>query len=449
MTLPAEIMKFVGIKERAKYYAYMHPPEGLSDLIDWTKVNLEEDHYLSEDLTEENMWAMPFCAVLGAYVYFDDNSLLQVNALSLLETRYKLDMAGPFPVSDEARADLRELNRVHPLTIDIFHENFFVALGVTVPGEMFRSKYILQENHKGMHGAFVFYRDNGTALVYEVDSTGYIDPTGNISSIHDAFEAITTISKTAGSDFGFRKNYFFPEVGSDIQLKKRIQRAVMDGPEQNRLTRSLKDDFAQTLIHKACWANCSKEVIEKLIEKCDNSQAMMRHTDDIGWLPLHYACRHCQDDFELIETLVKAYPQAVTKQDIFNRCPLHIAIDSCASVEVINLLLTKDTEQKTIYLATKNLERNPFHIACNRGVSKEVFEIILEADKIGDILTKKTRLGCTPLQLAIERRLSHEIIEMLIHSNERVVTPQDEMAKNTIYTRFNGMVSAEKTKRFF
>jgi hypothetical protein len=157
VTLPAATKKLVGIHEKAKYFAYIHPPEGLAEMIDWEKVDFRHDSNLG-DLYQENKWAMPFCSVLGAYAYFTDDSLIQVNALSMLKTQFVLDLAGPFKVTKEAKAEMRELNRVHPLSSEVFYENSFVAFGATCPGEVFRSKNPTLENTKGMHGAFMFYR---------------------------------------------------------------------------------------------------------------------------------------------------------------------------------------------------------------------------------------------------------------------------------------------------
>jgi hypothetical protein len=108
VTLPAATKKLVGIHEKAKYFAYIHPPEGLAEMIDWEKVDFRHDSNLG-DLYQENKWAMPFCSVLGAYAYFTDDSLIQVNALSMLKTQFVLDLAGPFKVTKEAKAEMREL----------------------------------------------------------------------------------------------------------------------------------------------------------------------------------------------------------------------------------------------------------------------------------------------------------------------------------------------------
>jgi hypothetical protein len=365
VTLPPVIKKLVGIQPLAKYYAYIHPPEGLAEMIDWTKVDFKEDPDLN-DLMAVNKWAMPFCCAMGAYAYFDkDHTLIQVNALSLLATQYTLDFAGPFQVSDEATAEMRELQRVHPLSMNVFYESFFVALGVTCPMEMFRSKNITQQGNKGMHGSFIFYRDNGSALAYAVDNSGFIDPTGSISSIQDAFESITLHTKN-GKDqsLSFVTNYHLPPFGREEWRKKKFQRGIVTAEDLKELGITDPD----TLIHEACRAQCDKEAIDKLLDRDKNPQRLLKHADTLLWLPLHYACRYCQTDAVLISSLIERYPKAVTKPDRFNRCPLHIAIDSCASVEVIDLLLKKDRSGKAMEAATKTLKRNPFHIACNRGV---------------------------------------------------------------------------------
>lgn len=251
-----------------------------------------------------------------------------------------------------------------------------------------------------------------------------------------------------------------PDVGSEERLRKRIKRAYANVAENARNSfmpdgiARLLQEYPNTLIHEACRAQCDKSTMEKLIKDVDSS--MLKYPDRIGWLPLHYACCHCDtkdgnSDFELIELILSSYPEAVTTPDIFNRCPLHIALNSRASVEVVDLLLQYDRTQKAIKCSTAILKRSLFHIACNRGVNKDVFERIMKADETGEMLTSKTELGCTPLQLAIESRLDHEIIKMLIAKQEQMVHTDDgievldfdekKTCLSTINYRFNGMVS--------
>ncbi len=132
----------------------------MADIINWEEVDKEvasrhDSHII--DLSEKNRWAMPFCSVLGAYAYFTDDSLVQVNSLSLLKTNFNLDLAGPFKVPIEAQTEMRELKRVHPLTSEVFHEMSYVAFGAICPGEVFRSKAVFEMNMKGSNGAFMFY----------------------------------------------------------------------------------------------------------------------------------------------------------------------------------------------------------------------------------------------------------------------------------------------------
>ncbi len=285
------------------------------------------------------------------------------------------------------------------------------------------------------------------------------------SSLRDVVDSLTLQSKGTLKKSGFISNYRLPELGSEENLRKRIKRAYSrkaDTPLKGLSSQasseidSLLKEFPKTLLHEACRARCDKETFEKVVN--DVGTSMLKNEDEIGWLPLHYACRHyCHDkdgksDFELIELLVQWYPGAVTKKDKFNRCPLHIAIDSRASVDVVDLLLNHDESQIAINCTTATLKRNPFHIACNRGASKDVFERLMRSDSKGEMLISKTLLGCTPLQLAIESRLQHDIIKMLIARSDHMVDKGDgvevvlnfddkKLCTSTIHTRFNGMVS--------
>jgi ankyrin repeat protein len=251
-----------------------------------------------------------------------------------------------------------------------------------------------------------------------------------------------------------------PKLGSEELLRKRIKRAFdndKEGVKNSNDIDLLLREFPNTLLHEACRAKCDKDIVQKLIRNVN--QSMLKHKDELGWLPLHYACRHCHDgdgksDIELISFLIQLYPKAVTTPDKFNKCPLHIAVDSRASVGVIDLLIKKDDKNEAIKRSTTSLNRSPLHIACHRGVSKEVFEILLNVDS-AEVLESETDLGCTPLQLAIESRVHHDVIKTLVAKSDKIVHSDDvievldideEKKYGTIHKRYNGMVSLMKLK---
>jgi len=469
VSLPPKMMEKSGIHKDARYYAYMYPIAQVAQKLNWKSKTLDQncnDLEKGEPCTgKENAWAKAYCFMLGAYVYFDqEKKVIQVNALSLKETNYHLQLAGPFKPPKEAVDGLRELDRVHPMTLEIFQECSYVAFGVSSPGELFRSKEVCAGNIHGRHGAFMFYRDDGTgALCYEIESgENFVDPSGKISSIHDAFEIVAKryVYNKEGNDaqdahertFEFVTDNCLPAMGSDDRFKKKIVRAIADNKENVDNFRKeiekiadAENTFLETIIHHACRAKCDKATIKHLLLVVD-STVLAKADSSVRWLPLHYACRHCAKDEELIKYLISLYKDAVTKKDRFHRCPLHIAVNSKPSVRVIEILLEHDTRRDAISIKTKNLKRSPIHIACNRGVEKEIIEKLLgNAEKKGTrrkMLNEKDALGSTALQLAIERGLNFEIIELLITSPADADANADANdSDSSLYSPFNGMVS--------
>lgn len=187
VTLPPKIKELVGIREEARYFAFLHPPQGLADVFNWQNVlidrivkdGIKESENVSDsvrpptglratisragrsqsnkDDDAERTWAIPFCAILGGFAYFDENKdLVQVNVLSPFKTKYKFPLAGPFKANKDAMTDLREFDRVFPLTLSVFHECSFNGLAVTSPSELFRTHPICDGGHKGMCQSFLY-----------------------------------------------------------------------------------------------------------------------------------------------------------------------------------------------------------------------------------------------------------------------------------------------------
>lgn len=191
VTLPPKIKELVGILEEARYYAFLHPPQGLADVFNWKQVLIDEkvkdgikesgkdsdsvrprtglratisriasragrsQSNKNKEKDAERTWAIPFCAILGGFAYFDENKdLVQVNVLSPFKTKYKFPLAGPFKANKDAMTDLREFDRVFPLTLSVFHECSFNGLAVTSPSELFRTHPICNGGHKGMCQTF-------------------------------------------------------------------------------------------------------------------------------------------------------------------------------------------------------------------------------------------------------------------------------------------------------
>ena len=128
----------------------------------------------------------------------------------------------------------------------------------------------------------------------------------------------------------------------------------------------------------------------------------------------------------MIRKLIDEYPSLVSKKDKFDRFPLHIAVDSKASIDVIKLLLNAD---KAIgNFPTKHLRMLPLHIALKRGwydSLEGVLRELLAADDRGLNIYSRTAIGRLPLHIAIEKKLPTRVIKMFLNTD-------------TVHVKFNG-----------
>ena len=77
---------------------------------------------------EERTWSLPYFAILGGFVFFDENDqVLAVNTLSIVETECILKLAGPFETLPEIVNSLQTKDRTETLALDLFHEAGFEA----------------------------------------------------------------------------------------------------------------------------------------------------------------------------------------------------------------------------------------------------------------------------------------------------------------------------------
>eukprot|EP00527_Entomoneis_sp_CCMP2396_P002780 CAMPEP_0198147040 /NCGR_PEP_ID=MMETSP1443-20131203/33062_1 /TAXON_ID=186043 /ORGANISM="Entomoneis sp., Strain CCMP2396" /LENGTH=249 /DNA_ID=CAMNT_0043811193 /DNA_START=23 /DNA_END=772 /DNA_ORIENTATION=+ len=102
-----------------------------------------------------------------------------------------------------------------------------------------------------------------------------------------------------------------------------------------------ESSFQRLPLHCACWAGSSPQIIQFLIEQYEDACVT---PDSLGRLPLHYALTTAANgggnaDFTTVQTLLKANPRAARGQDKEGITPLYVACCAGASVEIIELLL--------------------------------------------------------------------------------------------------------------
>lgn len=108
-------------------------------------------------------------------------------ALSLKRTEHNLYLSGPFKAPEETCNELIRLKRVSCCPLGIFHEAGFGTYAWVRPNEMFESKPATEEHHHN-HGAFLFFREDDTAVTYTVSGDLEINPMGDVEIIADIYQ---------------------------------------------------------------------------------------------------------------------------------------------------------------------------------------------------------------------------------------------------------------------
>jgi len=392
LTLPKKLKELAGIPKEARYYAFMHPPTGLANMINWEKYPFTDD--LSSDSIDNK--GVASASLLGGYVYFDgDFNVLCVNAISTEQNdnqSSQLKLSGPYEVDTIICDEVEHLKRPQHLTLGIFHEAGFIASAWVRPNETFQAKAI-ERNH---HGAFLFFRDNGTAISYSIDHSGHIDPCGEVEMVSDVLQACSKMIKSKSSELRTIQIPFYPQSISD---KMKIWRGTQSEKINMDFIRNGGQDFL--------------------------------NQDQLGWTPLHYLCRFCPNNIELIRSVIKKCPDAVVKADRYGRYPLHIACDSNCSEEVIAELVNR--APLTVFQKTKSLDALPMHMACIRRKSETTIKILLEVDQSARIVRTETVTGRLPLHLAVAMKQSPNTIGLLLDKDSSL--NDDEL---DIYHPYNG-----------
>jgi ankyrin repeat protein len=141
----------------------------------------------------------------------------------------------------------------------------------------------------------------------------------------------------------------------------------------------------------------------------------------------------------MIKNILEKDPGAASKKDEYGRHPLHIAVDSGASADVVKLLLGADKAIGNV--PTEHLRWLPLHIVLYRGCHDTIENVVkelLDADERGLNIQARTAIGRLPLHIAIEKKVPTEVIKLLlpnetVYENIRLLLPNE-----TVYEKFNG-----------
>ena len=468
ITLPRIIKRNAGILEEAAHYAFIHPPGNLAQAIDWSDFESGklEDSFKSLELVRlktrklkemNNIWAIPYFSLLGGFIYFDaDFNIIAVNALTRHQTPYSIKLAGPFRPLEKAAKEIRRAGRAQPLVLKSFFEVGYVAGAWIHPQENFQHDPVAKEFHNN-HGSFMFFKEDGSAVLFCIDPSGFIDPEGEKNAIVDAFNAVVGFvdSKSpsewkGGSDIRRPSKYVAEIDQTRLNFRSQTENNQLRLAIESIRNSANKHDFLneigdiKTLIHEAVKTDCDYGTIRRHLDETEI--ANLEHRDGSGRTPLHYACSRRTQDLTLIQFLIEKCPGSITILDQFDRCPLHIACNNNASVEIISALIDADPDRKAIYQKTRYLQRLPIHIALHTKLSKDAIEYLLDADPSSNTLISATKAGRYPLHIAVEQKLCTEVIKMLLETNSKDQFERRHQSDHEIEISFSSLNASNGRK---
>lgn len=470
ITLPPYGRKKSGIlNPKATKFAFLHPPDGLAGQIDWSSYDFQMDDFdddpnifpsNTDDGDDNNdndddsdlaviksggiiglgqsnyEWAIPYLSVTGAFIYFDDDlNVVSVNVVTLQRTGYALNLSGPFRTPQPVIRSILETRRARVLPLDAFHECSFVAMSWVRPKETFGSNLPSGIFHDNRHGTFLFMRYDGSAVSYAVNSSFQIDYTGESEIIPDI------LSSQACQAINFDDMTFATAFVDDTMAKKwrkyitdKCEMAV-NGKRRMSSQMPTELEMEKSLIHEACRSCVNLDSI-KILLKDKNEQEALRHQDQFGWNPLHYACAFSPTDAELLKYLLDEKPDALHQKDSFGRYPIHVLCDSGnVTCETIQLLLA-GTGKLRLLEPTKYLGRLPLHIALSRGAPVDVIRALIDADEAGESIRFETHDGMRPIHAALSSKATADVIHMLVDADSHISDSElDEEADIFAYYR--------------
>lgn len=184
-----------------------------------------------------------------------------------------------------------------------------------------------------------------------------------------------------------------------------------------------RDKHGRTPLAIAISSNSSLSVISRLIKTCHRAAAVGDHN---GHLPIHLACSgYDHGKLELVKLLLEAYPESAGRESNTGRTPLHIAIETNASVHLIRMLVISCP--KAVVMSGCGL--NPLFLAIRRNVPPEVIRCLVDANPSSTMT--RDRCDGFPLRRAVEQQAHLSTLESLITCPE-VVTDADPHLGHTV-----------------
>lgn len=177
-------------------------------------------------------------------------------------------------------------------------------------------------------------------------------------------------------------------------------------------------------LHKACVLQPPENVIQELLKAYPNGATSK---DQDGWLPIHCACFYGASD-KVVNQLLSAHSKSAQSKDDEGRLPLHYACLKGATQEVVDVLLGNFPKGA---MSKDDEGRLPIHHACSKGAPEGVIDALLKASPKG--AQSKDDQGRLPLHHACRKSSSERIIRTLLRVYPRAAQIKDDQDKLPVH----------------
>ena len=136
----------------------------------------------------------------------------------------------------------------------------------------------------------------------------------------------------------------------------------------------------------------------RVLQLCNSHPETAQYCGPDGWTALHHACNRRCDRIDVMEALIKAYPEALLEQEEKDMTPLHYAARFKAPTEAVKLLLDlyPNHGQQTVKLKDR-FGRTPLLYAVRYDAPPGVMEALLRVD--ASVVLEQDKTGESPLSV--------------------------------------------------
>ena len=210
-------------------------------------------------------------------------------------------------------------------------------------------------------------------IEYKKHKGNKVDTNTNVTnSSGDGFGCNNSISSTVKEHhYQIDPTYIIPKPIFKKKNKTNRGSGMGMGFESEELDPSVSIDIGTYPLHIALERKCDATIVFVILQQ---EPCICTIPNEDLKLPIHFATWK-QFSLNIIKSLVKSYPQSVYEVEMkYDNLPIHYAIQYSCSYDVIEYLLSKNTD------SIKQFNKNglmPLHLACKNPNSTEIISMLM------------------------------------------------------------------------